>query len=242
MIQTYHISLTTLSRLLLFLALPLYHLTTLPLAALEPGSFYTDGPRDRKAIALTFDDGPGEYTKQVLDILDRYRIKATFFMNGDQVELRPETAREVLKRGHEIGDHTYSHINFYSYLKKNGLEKTRGKIGDEIGKSKGIIEKTTGVSPRICRMPNGFNKPWMKDIAKTFGYSLVNWTFGEDWQKVSGEKMIEDYRSHVRPGAILLLHDGGKNRTKTVQALPGIIEEAQARNIFILTVGELLKN
>ncbi len=209
--------------------------------ALEPGTFVSDGKRDRQQIALTFDDGPGEYTKQILDVLDRYQVKATFFMNGDQVEIRPDIARDVLKRGHEIADHTHSHINFYAYMKKNGLEATQGKIRSEIKKSKEMIEKTVGGEVRICRMPHGFHKPWMKDIAKEFGYTLVNWTFGEDWLNVPQEKMAADYVKSVKPGAILLFHDGGRNRGKTVAVVPQVIEEAKRRNLSVVTVGELLR-
>src|SRR3989338_6449032 len=85
------------------------------LYAVEPGKFYTDGLKTKKTIALTFDDGPGTFTPMVLDILDQYKIKATFFMNGDQVQIRPQIAKEVIRRGHEVGDHTWSHMNFYAY-------------------------------------------------------------------------------------------------------------------------------
>ncbi len=212
-----------------------------PAFALEPGTFVSDGKRDRQQIALTFDDGPGEYTKQVLDVLDRYGVKATFFMNGDQVEMRPDIARDVQKRGHEIADHTYSHMNFYAYLKKHGLEATQSKIRSEIKKSKDVIEKTCGGTIKICRMPHGFHKPWMKDIAREFGYTLVNWSFGEDWLNIPEAKMGADYVKAVKPGAILLFHDGGRKRGKTVAVVPLVIEEAKRKNLQVVTVGELLR-
>ena len=208
--------------------------------ALEPGSFRADGPKTKKSVAFTFDDGPGEFTPQVLDILDRYKIKATFFMNGDQVELRPRIAQEVATRGHEIGEHTYSHINFYAYKKKNGLEKTKEKISDEMKKSREAIVKATGIAPRLCRMPHGFHKPWLGEIARSFDYALVNWTFGEDWLNLPEEKMAQDYIERLKPGSILLFHDGGRNRGKTVAILPKIIEEAR-KNYQIVTAGELLE-
>lgn len=213
----------------------------LQFVALQPGSFFADGNKSKKAIALTFDDGPGEFTPKILEILDRYKIKATFFMNGDQVALRPQLAKEVLKRGHEIGEHTYSHINFYAFEKKSGLEKTKAKIREEIRKSKEMIQKTTGVSPILCRMPHGYHRSWLSEIAREFNYVLVNWTFGEDWQNLSEESMISHYIQHIQPGAILLLHDGGKNRQKTIAALPQIIERARQKNFSFLTVSEMIQ-
>ena len=210
-------------------------------AALLPGSFYADGPRNKPAIALTFDDGPGEFTLRVLEILDRYKIKATFFMNGDQVEIRPQIAKEVLKRGHEIGDHTYSHVNFYVYGKVHSPDKTKDKIKEEMKRSREVLQKTLGIAPRICRMPHGFHKPWMKGIAKDFGTALVNWTYGEDWKNIPEGEMAEDYIRALKPGAILLFHDGGKNRSKTLNILPKVIEKARAKNLSLVTVSELLK-
>jgi peptidoglycan/xylan/chitin deacetylase (PgdA/CDA1 family) len=209
--------------------------------AAQSGRFYTDGSKNRKAIALSFDDGPGhEYTVKVLDLLDQNQVKATFFMNGDQVQIRPEIAREVAKRGHEIGDHTWSHLNFYAYEKKNGAEKAKEKVRDEMKKSRDILVKTLGKAPAVCRMPNGYNRPWLGAIAKEFDYALVNWTFGEDWLNLSGEKMAQDYVKHVRPGSILLFHDGGVKREKTLQAVSAVIAEARRQGLEIVTVGGML--
>lgn len=223
-----------------FSALFLLTVQCFPLAAVEPGTFHADGVKSRKAIALTFDDGPGPFTMRVLDILDQHQVKATFFMNGDQAAIRPEIAKEVLKRGHEIGEHTWSHANFYAYEKKNGVEKTKEKAREEMKLSKRVIEKTLGISPRVCRMPNGFHRSWLKEIAKEFGYGLVNWTFGEDWLSLPEEKMRKDYIAQVRAGSILLFHDGGKDRSKTVNILPQIIQAAQSRGFALQTVSQIL--
>lgn len=209
-------------------------------AAVVPGSFQADGPKTKKAVALTFDDGPGLFTGQVLDVLDQYKVKATFFMNGDQVHVRPQMAQDVVKRGHEVGDHTWSHTNFYHFEKKNGMEKTREAIREEIRKSKELIESTLKISLKLCRMPHGYHRPWMKEVAKEYGYALVNWTFGEDWLKITEEKMAEEYLYKVRPGAILLFHDGGKGREKTVKIVPKVIEKARERGLKVVTVSELL--
>ena len=202
--------------------------------------FYAQGPKDKKAIAFTFDDGPGKWTIPILDILDKEGVKATFFMNGDQVAIRPKIAQAVKERGHEIGDHTYSHMNFYAYEKKFGLEKTKEKISEEIQKSKLIIESTIKSKLTICRMPHGYNRSWMEEIAKKFNTTFINWTFGEDWHKIPQDQMIKDYTKAIHPGAILLFHDGGKNRKKTLDSLPPIIQAAQKKGYTIVPVSELI--
>ncbi|MBI3013165.1 MAG: polysaccharide deacetylase family protein [Elusimicrobia bacterium] len=191
-------------------------------------------------MALTFDDGPGEWTRPVLDLLDRYGIKATFFMNGDQVQMRPQIAKEVAKRGHEVGEHTYSHKNFYSLEKRLGVEKTKQAIQEEMSQSKEILLKTLGFEPKLCRMPHGYLRPWLGEVAKGFNYTLVNWTFGEDWLPIPKEKMAADYIRQIRPGAILLFHDGGKKRNKTLEILPLIIEEAKKKGLSLVTVSEII--
>ncbi|OGR85702.1 MAG: hypothetical protein A2901_05770 [Elusimicrobia bacterium RIFCSPLOWO2_01_FULL_54_10] len=209
-------------------------------AAVEPGTFQADGPVSKKAIALTFDDGPGLFTAQVLEVLDGHKVKATFFMNGDQVDFRPDLAREVLKRGHEVGDHTWGHENFYAYEKKHGTDKTRSAVRAAIARSKAKIEETLKIQVKILRMPHGYHRPWMKEVAKEFGYALVNWTLGMDWHNMPEDKMAAYYLKSIRPGAILLFHDGGRGRGKTVRIVPLVIEKARSKGFQIVTAGELL--
>ena len=208
-------------------------------ASLPAGSFFADGDRGKKAVALTFDDGPGPFTERVLKILDDEKVKATFFMNGDQVAIRPRIAKEVYLRGHEIGDHTYSHVNFYAYEKKNGAEKAKEKVRSEMDLSRRRIEQATGFTPTLCRMPNGYHRAWLGPVAKEFGYVLVNWTFGEDWLKIPADRLEKDYLAHLKPGAILLMHDGGRGREKTLQILPKVIAEGRRRGLAFVTVSEL---
>jgi chitin deacetylase len=200
-------------------------------------NFYTHGPRDQKVLALTFDDGPGPWTERVLDVLKKYNVKATFFMEGDQVEFRGAIAKKVLEAGHEIGNHTYSHMNFYAY-KKDDREKV---LAREIQKSGEFIFKATGVKTILLRMPNGFSREWARNAAQKENYALVNWTFGCDWKKMPTEQLSAVYIKNIQPGAIFLMHDGGKNRERTVTALPVIIEEIQKQGYKIVPVGELIK-
>lgn len=205
--------------------------------ALKPGDFVTDGPRSEKKVALSFDDGPGPFTPQVLEVLKKYEVHGTFFMNGDQVKMRPQFAKAVKEAGHEIGDHTYSHLNFYTYKATNPIDKLKAQM--EL--SRKVIEETTGVTPVLCRMPYGCMRPWIREVARREGYVLVNWTFGCDWQKMTPEAKRAAYLKAIRPGAIFLMHDGGRNREGTVFALDGLIAELKKRGYEMVTVGELIK-
>jgi len=212
----------------------------LPLKALLSGSFVSDGPATSKRVALSFDDGPGRFTPKVLEILNRYQLHATFFMNGDQVQIRPKIALQVKEAGHEIGDHTQNHSNFYVWEKRLDSKKLKEKVKDQMMLSKEAIEKATGVRPVICRMPYGYSRGWVKEVAREEGYVLVNWSFGCDWKKISPEEKKEAYIHAIHPGAIFLMHDGGLHREGTLVALEGLIQELQKRHYEIVTVGKLI--
>ncbi len=204
--------------------------------AAEPGAFFANGPRNKKEMALTFDDGPGNYTAQVLAVLKKYNVKATFFMEGDQVEIRSKIAKMVLDDGHEIGSHSYSHPNFYFYKK----DDYRQQLEKEIDKSEKLIQGVTGTRPYMLRMPYGYVRAWVKEVAKEKGYYLINWTFGCDWKKMSADQLVQAYTKNIGSGAIFLMHDGGKFRQPTVDALPKIIEEIQKRGYKIVPIAEML--
>jgi len=204
--------------------------------AVEVGSFFGEGTHSRKAVSLTFDDGPGPYTERILEVLKRYGIKATFFMEASQVEIRPDKARHVMADGHEIGGHSYSHPDFYHYKKDD-----KGRfLAKEIDKSNAIFDKVLGKRPAIMRMPYGYVKPWVKQVAKEKGLILINWSFGCDWKKMTKEDLARAYISSIHSGAIFLMHDGGKNRQTTLDALPEIIDALKNRGYEILPAGELL--
>jgi len=219
-----------------FSILFLFLLAPLSLRALQPGDFVTHGPATSKRVALSFDDGPGPFTPQVLDILKKNGVHATFFMNGDQVKIRPGFAKRVREEGHEIGDHTYSHRNFYTYKATDPVVKLRAQMS----LSKEVIREATGVTPVLCRMPYGYSRAWVRPIAKEQGYVLVNWTFGCDWRKMEPEAKRTAYLKAIHPGAIFLMHDGGVHREGTLYALEGLVSELKKRGYEMVTVGELI--
>jgi peptidoglycan/xylan/chitin deacetylase (PgdA/CDA1 family) len=181
------------------------------------------GPRLRVAF-LTFDDGPNPaVTELVLDVLAREGVPATFFMVGRHVERYPATARAVARAGHEIGNHTYSHMK----LHLAGPRTTR----QEIRRAHEVIGEATGNAPRCFRAPHGYRGPFVAGAIAPYGYQVFGWTFGVwDSARPGVDKIRARVRAMLRPGAIVLLHDGDGydpvgDRWQTAQALEGIIRD-----------------
>jgi len=222
------------------------------------GEVFSDGPRTRRAVALTFDDGPSDTTPKLLDLLKREKVRATFFQEGSQVEKYPQYARRVVEEGHLIANHSWDHPNFWFYQGEDKKEK----LGWQIKATRDAIQKATGVDVVYMRMPHGFIgdwrdergkkvKPktpgahydaWTKEVAKKQKVILVNWTYGSDWTNISKERMLKGYLAALRPGAILLFHDGEGDRSKMMWIVPRVIAELRKKNLEPLRVDELLKN
>ncbi|MDR3306091.1 MAG: polysaccharide deacetylase family protein [Endomicrobium sp.] len=197
--------------------------------------FYANGSPDIKKVALTFDDGPGKATKRILEILKEKNVKATFFMLGVRVENDTETAKDVIAAGHEIGSHTYGHVNFYAYKSADKINK----MEIEILQAKKIIKDKLGIDAYLMRFPYGYSKPEGLEVARKQGYYVINWSFGMDWENVSAREMRKRYKQAVKNGAIFLMHDLPKN-DKILSFLGDFIEEIRAEGYEIVTVSELL--
>lgn len=190
-----------------------------------------------KLIALTFDDGPHPlFTPQVLDILKRYGIKATFFLIGKRVEKFPEIARRIVLEGHEVGNHTYFHP-------ANLPKENREQIRQEIEKCTAVIEKVTGVRPKLFRPPKGFLNYKVLTLAQLEGYTLVLWMVSADHKEAkTPEAMAQRVLKLVQPCDVVLMHDGRiPSRWKDIKALPLIIEGLQKRGYKFVTVSELFR-
>ena len=190
-------------------------------------------------IALTFDDGPcSGYTEQILDILRRHEVKATFFVCGQNVERSPEILRRVQAEGHAIGNHSYSHpFPFF---------RSRAFFAREIDLTQEAIEKVTGKRPKFFRPPFGARWLGLHPVLKARGLSLVNWSdTGYDW-KFDPERILHETLKTLRPGSIILLHDGRRtypparvDRSPTVKALPAILDGAVKAGFTFVTLEEL---
>jgi peptidoglycan/xylan/chitin deacetylase (PgdA/CDA1 family) len=175
-------------------------------------------------FALTYDDGPGQITGDLLALLERRKVKATFFMLGSSVRRYPELAKKIHDAGHLIANHTDSHKNWFKLGNGGDREKV---LAAEVKKAEDAIVKATGFKPAILRMPNGYDRPWVRAAVKKLGYRAANWSYGSDWTKTPEAKMTEEYRKATRTGKVLLLHDGGgKSREKTLRITEAILDEA----------------
>lgn len=185
-----------------------------------------------KLVALTFDDGPWEnYTEQVLNILRQNNIKATFFWIGLHIQKHPELARKVAAEGHAIGNHTWTHP-------LNNLDTFTA--AQEVGNTAKLIYETTGLHTTLLRPPGGNLNGQLAPYAQQQKDTIVLWSVESSDYYVSAPLIIDNVLSNVHPGGIVLMHDGGGDRSATVQALPQIISALRSQGYTFVTVPELL--
>ncbi|WP_414527430.1 polysaccharide deacetylase family protein [Nodularia chucula] len=189
--------------------------------------------QDKKVIALTFDDGPWpETTAQVLDILQKNNIKATFFVVGRNVQNYPQLVNRLIAEGHAIGNHTWHH--WYHFMNPEAAAY-------EINHTSNLIYKTAGVKTNLFRPPGGIMHNGVADYAKNSSYAIIMWSSDSlDYSRPAVQKLVSNVFRNAQPGGIVLLHDGGGNRSQTVQALPEIINKFRQQGYSFVTVPELL--
>lgn len=187
-----------------------------------------------KVIALTFDDGPWIETPKVLGILKEYDVKATFFMIGQHVQTYPDIAKQVVAAGHAIGNHSWHH---YTH------QMDRDIAAAEIDNTSDRIFQVTGVKTQLFRPPAGRLENGLADYARNQKNVVVMWSTDPlDWlESTSPQSLVKAVLDNAQPGGIVLLHDGGGNRSRTLQALPPIIAELKQRGYRFVTVPELLE-
>lgn len=187
-----------------------------------------------KVIALTFDDGPWHRnTSEILDILKKNKIKATFFWVGLALKDNPQIGKRVAEEGHAIGNHTWHHW----YQKLNPAAAAR-----ELDDTEDLIYKTTGVRTNLFRPPGAVMDNGVADYAKQKKYAIVMWSNDPmDYRPLSAKELVNNTMRKAHPGAIVLMHDGGGNHSATVQALPEIIAKLKKLGYRFVTIPELLE-
>ncbi|WP_373537329.1 polysaccharide deacetylase family protein [Microcoleus sp.] len=188
-----------------------------------------------KVIALTVDDGPWpETTEQILDIFQQNDVKATFFWIGKSIENSPEIARKVVAAGHAIGNHTWHH--WYDTM-------DAATAADEIDRTAKLIYDTTGVKTTFFRPPGGVLNNGLAKYAKDRNYSVVMWsvTSADTDPRAQPSAFVNNVLKGAKPGAIVLMHDGGGDRSRTVKALPEMIAGLKKQGYRFVTVPELLE-
>lgn len=180
----------------------------------------------KKFIALTFDDGPSIYTKDILKILKKYHSNATFFVLGNKVEIYQDTIRQSIQDGNEIGNHSYSH----KWLIKLNEEE----LNEQISKTQNIIKNTTGYTPKLLRPTYGSVNQKIKELKN---FQIVLWNVDTlDWKYKNIDRIVSRATQHAKDGNIILMHD---IHQRTVKALEKIIPILQKQGFELITVSEM---
>jgi peptidoglycan/xylan/chitin deacetylase (PgdA/CDA1 family) len=188
-----------------------------------------------KAVALTFDDGPSAYTPQVLDVLDDYGAKATFFVVGRRLQGRDTVLERMLVEGHEIANHTWSH--------SHAKEISRSALSRELRVTSARIASAVPTKPCLTRPPYNEGVARHADVGHSLGMSTALWSVDpRDFELRSAWRIANRVLKQVDSGDIVLLHDGGADRWATVQALPLILEGLDERGLSAVTVSELVED
>lgn len=202
------------------------------------GEFFNNVDTEELVVALTYDDGPNPpYTNQLIGLLERFQIKATFFVTGEKVLENSETVRQLVSAGHEIGNHSYSHQKM--------IWKTPSFIKSEINKTDQLLHKI-GVKNKInFRAPYGLKLLVLPYILSKLGKANILWNVdSKDYQESNPEVIANNVIENVSPGSIILLHDGSaegnSDRSVTITATEIVIEKLQAQGYKFKTVSELI--
>jgi peptidoglycan/xylan/chitin deacetylase (PgdA/CDA1 family) len=198
------------------------------------GNCLVHGVRHRPAVALTFDDGPVEpYTTHILDILERRGVRATFFCIGLRVSAHPGHVARMRDRGHAIGNHTWSH----PFLPDLSLAELAAQVRRT---QQAVADASGGAAPTLFRPPYGSLTPDVLRGLAELGLTIALWDVGSgDWARPPPEAIVRTVLDRARAGSVITLHDGGGDRSRTVAALPGLIDGLRDRGFDLLPVDEI---
>lgn len=188
---------------------------------------------EKKQIALTFDDGPHyRYTEEILDILKKHDVKATFFTVGTNAERFPHLIEREISEGHEVANHTYSH--------KHMADLTDKELEEEIRRWEDAVNGCYEYTANLFRPPEGILTESQARIIKEFGYETVLWTVDtRDWAHNKADCIVDTVLSGAREGGIVLFHDFVSGDSPTPEALDRIIPRLKEMGYEFVTVSEL---
>lgn len=197
------------------------------------------GPRGARGVALTFDDGPHPvHTRAVLDLLDEFGAKATFFVVGEKAAAHPDVLREIAARGHDLGSHSYTHDRLLNMRHER-------RIVREIEDTARVIEEHTGQETRLFRPPVGFTSPRTTIAVRRLGMNVIGWTERayDGLGLTTPARIVERLAPGLHDGAIVLLHDSperGDAQPASVGALRGLLEILRDRGLRAVALGAWL--
>lgn len=183
-------------------------------------------PKKEKKVALTFDDGPSLWSRELVDLLDELDVVATFFVLGSNVSYYPNELKYIVSHGHEIGNHSYSHPNFKKISLDMGLE--------EIQKTQDIVFQTIHRYPRVFRFPYGVVQ---KDILKNTHLRSILWTAdSQDWCEFNYKMIVEKVKKEIKEDGVILFHDF---RNYNEKAITQVVHDLKKEGYVFVTISEL---
>jgi peptidoglycan/xylan/chitin deacetylase (PgdA/CDA1 family) len=203
------------------------------------GRTFAHGVRGSKQIALTYDDGPNDpHTLRLLDVLARHDVRATFFLIGRYVQRRPNLVCDLVKAGHVVGNHTFTHPHL--------VVSTAVETQNQLEECQRAVQEVTGEAPRLFRPPFGGRRPVTLRIARSLGLEPILWNVTSwDWETPPAEKIVRTCVRQMRGGDVVLMHDGGHrafgaDRSQTVLATNMLIEKYKAEGYAFVTIPQMM--
>lgn len=187
--------------------------------------------KEEKVVSISFDAAWGnEQTQTLLDILDKYKVKSTFFLVGQWVEKYPDSVKDIYKAGHDVGNHSSTHPHMPQMSSKQML--------DELNDCNDKVEKLIGKRPTVFRPPYGDYNNALVETVNSINMYCVQWDIDSlDWKDPTPQQMVDRIKKKLQPGSIILLHNGAKN---TPEALPQIIEMIKGEGYEIVPITQIL--
>lgn len=223
-------------KLLSFIICAIILINSLAFLALAEDNIYRSVPHAKGMIALTFDDGPHpKYTRQILDILKKEGIKATFFVIGENIGYYDEgIVLEIINDGHELGNHTFNH--------EHTKNMSEADFYRDVRTCHELIKEKYGYEMRIFRPPEGYIDEKVKNIARELDYSIIIWSIDtKDWEHIGSDLIVSNVEENASDGDIILMHDYVSKPNTTVGALEKVIKRLKTEGYRFVTVSELLK-
>ena len=191
---------------------------------------------NKKVVALTFDDGPApKYTLLILNTLSRYHAHATFFVVGSEAQRFPDLISAISKQGSVVANHGWSHLNL--------REKGANLLWADANRTARYITSLGVNAQAFYRPPYGLISPALLKIFGAHGYRVVLWSIDtKDWARPGVGSIVQHVTTEIKPGAIILMHDGGGNRSQTLTALTTILEQLKQMGYKAVTLPVLLQD
>jgi peptidoglycan/xylan/chitin deacetylase (PgdA/CDA1 family) len=200
------------------------------------GPYVCHGTPTRRCVALTFDDGPdSRSTPALLDLLGESRVPAAFFCVGRKVDAERELAARIVREGHLLENHSYTHSNATNFF-------TVARLRDELDRTQSVVREATGVAPSFFRPPMGLSNPRTFAVARAAGLKVIGWTTrGLDTRITSPQRIVKRIAHRLKPGAIILLHDGNIPPDRLVPTVKILLDTLGSLGYQLVRLDKLLE-